>query len=235
MKKNRKRAFTMAEMMVVIIILGVIAALVLPGMIQDHQKKINLAKTAKWYNAISNLVNLKEIDEEYIETVGGGITEITLPHDEALEYFASLDPIKYTGTHVYKNLNGTDCGEHFCQPGTDKGPALIMPDGTLIIFSGYISSEQYKAFAIDPNGEKGPNVLGHDLFVFAITKEDGVVPFGFNNAGDKSDGDTFGDTYDRSIIMTGKHKCDTQAKGNGLWCSALLIMDGWTFKDDYPY
>ena len=232
MKKNRKRAFTMAEMMVVIIILGVIAALVLPRMIQDHQKKINLAKTAKWYNAISNLVDLKEIDEEYLFD-----TDNVTPVEYFKEYFKSLDIIKSDSTHTYSLLSGKGvCTYNVCKPNNGGNLAYTFPDGAMIIISATVrnqaqegrNDEAYKAFAIDPNGQ--------DLFVFAVTQKHGLQPIGAPGAGDS--GELFGDyTRDnvRGLSGKGNHAFGCNANKNGFWCSALLILDGWTFKDDYPY
>ena len=248
MKNINKRAFTMAEMMVVVVILGVIAALVLPGMIQDHQKQINLAKTAKWYNEISKMVAMKNLEEDdgiATKTVNShGIAYLTTL-DEAFEFFKPLRPIKIdTSTEkkrwTYHWLSGEVCDQRTCLY-NGGATVLQLPDGATINTSTYAGDIAYKAFAIDPNGKKGPNIVGQDLFIFAITEENGVQPVGSPGAGTGEE--LFGE-YDRDVL-TGKkapsrggdssYACSENAAKGGFWCSALLRMDGWTFKEDYPY
>lgn len=42
------------------------------------------------------------------------------------------------------------------------------------------------------------------------------------------------DTLDRNKLKsTVEYACNTKSKG--IWCSALIIADGWEIKDDYPW
>ena len=237
----------MAEMMVVVVILGVITALVLPGMMQDHQKQINLAKTLKLYNDISKMVALKNLNEEnefeldITYDSSGKVIKRRVTSDAALAYYAPLKPVlcnRDKKTWKYKWLNGTDCDENVCF--TNQGATcLSLPDGSSISVSNY-ANEAYRAFAIDPNGKKGPNIVGQDLFIFAITEENGVQPVGSPGAGTGKE--LFGEDneddedYNRTKLTgTDMYACNDKAEKGGFWCSALLRMDGWTFKEDYPY
>ena len=91
---------------------------------------------------------------------------------------------------------------------------------------------RYKAVSIDINGDKNPNQLGKDVFIFSISKtKKSLVPYGFSDAGTSSG--TFKE-YDREKIKTGgDYSCNKSNKG--IWCSGLIVTDGWEIKDDYPW
>lgn len=83
-----------------------------------------------------------------------------------------------------------------CYPSqTGKGPGtnvygFVLADGTMVSVDLYSSVStsfginnkmtNYMAFWVDVNGEKPPNMLGVDQFIFVLTAE-GVVPAGRDN------------------------------------------------------
>lgn len=68
--------------------------------------------------------------------------------------------------------------------------------------------------------KKGPNVVGKDFFIFQITSNWGVKPFGY----DKS----------REEILSNKLCFKDEITINGP-CAALIMKDGWEIKPDYPW
>lgn len=139
------------------------------------------------------------------------------------EYFnvSSIDNLKYIG------LNGLNLSFYsFFHAGT---PKIILNDGTLIAISDV--GTNFKIIYVDINGLKKPNQEGKDLFLFAIQPNYGVTPYGFGNT---ISGSSFGTTYNRdTIINTSNLGCKKNSEG--LWCSALIMSDGWEMKDDYPW
>jgi hypothetical protein len=69
---------------------------------------------------------------------------------------------------------------------------------------------------IDLNHSKGPNQLGKDLFSFIRVPGKGVLLIG----------------YDLSESEINDNCSKT---GNGDYCAAKIIKDGWEIKDDYPW
>ena len=49
-----KKGFTLAEVLITLGIIGVVAALTLPNMIKNHQKRVMVAQLQRTYNAIVN-------------------------------------------------------------------------------------------------------------------------------------------------------------------------------------
>lgn len=90
--------------------------------------------------------------------------------------------------------------------------------------SGY----KYKSITIDINGLKKPNKVGKDFFIFSIIPE-GLVPYGYKGGG--ISGHTFDNTED--ITSENTYACNKNKKG--VWCAALIMLNGWEIKDDYPW
>ena len=90
---------------------------------------------------------------------------------------------------------------------------------------------KYKSVTIDINGFKKPNQLGKDFFVFSIISPDGLVPYGYKDGG--ISGMSY-NTFDRNKLKSSvDYACNARHKG--IWCSALIMTDGWEIKDDYPW
>jgi len=57
-----KKAFTLAEVLITLGIIGVVAAMTMPVLMQNHKKQVTVARLKKAYNTISNAISLSEID-----------------------------------------------------------------------------------------------------------------------------------------------------------------------------
>ena len=167
-----KFGFTLAEVLITLGIIGVVAALTIPTLINNYKAKRLRSQFLKSYSTIQQVFKQMEADD------------------------VSLDPSSYTlnqtGTFykLFKNyLNGiTDCQRAFngVLPCADvysvnyktldkksmvpryffDDGQIVLPDGTLLIFENS-SSSNYLWFFVDLNGYNNqPNILGYDLFVF---------------------------------------------------------------------
>ncbi len=79
----------------------------------------------------------------------------------------------------------------------------------------------------DVNGLKNPNFWGRDMFDFIYCKSP-INELYFTNK-NKHFG-AFAEGMSREKAL---EQC--KSKSFGYQCSALLILDNWEFKDDYPY
>ena len=229
----RKRfAFTLAEVLLTLGIIGVVAAMTMPALIANYQKKQTVASLKKAYTNLSQAVKLSELSNGDVQ-----YWNFSLPGEKFfLEYLSQFITINSTTiirqNIQYKYLNGANCAEDLC---TGNSYITYIADGSLLMISRTPRSDA-KAIAIDINGLKKPNTAGKDLFAFWITKYDGIVPFGFGNF---SSIDALGEEqnfsqYDRDMLTGMKsYACNKDKKG--FWCTALIMMDGWEIKNDYPW
>lgn len=55
---KKQNAFTLAEVLITLGIIGVVAALTLPALIQNYQDKVMVSQAKKTYSNFSNVLNL---------------------------------------------------------------------------------------------------------------------------------------------------------------------------------
>lgn len=88
-------------------------------------------------------------------------------------------------------------------------------DGNLVSQTAKYSSQQN--VYVDLNGTKLPNVLGKDVFLFIVFFDGSIVkPYGY-------------DKTDTQI----QNNCSKT--GQGYYCAAKIMRDGWHIKNDYPW
>lgn len=229
-KHSTKKAFTLAEVLITLAIIGVVAAMIIPSLIQGQQEKATVTAVKKVYSTLSNAYKSAEQENGTPDT--WGMTTGNVPTGDA----PMLNMIK-----PYLNVT-KDCtnGSSGCFPagvtykwlgsmGTYRiidswgYPTLRLSDGTLIMAAISNSSCGYKPgyslslqnvcgeYYVDINGYKGPNQWGKDLFSFWLTKY-GIVPEG----SELQTADTWSD-----FVNNCKNK-DTQS---GYGCAAWVIYN----------
>ena len=60
--QKRKFGFTLAEVLITLAIIGVVAALTIPNLVQSYKKSVVETKLAKFYSMINQAIKLSEID-----------------------------------------------------------------------------------------------------------------------------------------------------------------------------
>lgn len=172
MKKLNNFGFTLAEVLITLGIIGVVAALTIPTIIARYKAKVMEVQFKKAY---STLFNATEMLREQ------GLSLYELQSEELIELYAKVlkSPSKcpYNGQYYSGicNLKLTSL--------TGKGaytniarPAMQLDDGTLIGI-GYKRGGIFLWINVDINGpQKGPNKVGYDLQVFALRPNDKFEP-----------------------------------------------------------
>ena len=180
----KKQAFTLAEVLITLTIVGVIAALTIPNLMQKYTEQATVKKVQKFYSTLSNAYNLasKENGSAYEWGLTGENTESSIIVYERLfkPYFKIVKDcgIKNTGNCItndrYKYYNDTLASSY-------AGGAyykVTLADGASVFFAPHITgSTLYIFIYYDINGPKAPNQFGKDLFEFDFVNG-GVVPAG---------------------------------------------------------
>ncbi|MBP7211822.1 type II secretion system protein [bacterium] len=211
---NSNKAFTLAEVLITLGIIGVVAALTIPTLMQktEDRQAVTGLKTA--YSMLSQAYQRAVNDNGEPST--WGIV------DAESEYNAFAPYLRFTKVcggatgcfpKIYM-LSGVLAGDI----DTATHYKAILSNGMLIAFFsfptyacnhniGQGSLQNVCGFIhIDINGQKKPNVWGKDYFQFILTTS-GIVP-------DGSSIQTSGDTFDTA--------CKT---GNGYGCAAWVIQN----------
>ena len=177
MLKEFKKGFTLAEVLIVIGIIGVVAALTLPNLNHATGDKEKVTKVKKIYSALTEAVDRAQVIYGDFDTWGNGLST----NAEKDERFAKRV------TEFMKVSK--DCG---LEAGCFSNALLLNPDGTEYSDMPYLSSlqnlKQYmvilsdgislrfsyadnyiSTIGVDIDGpNRGKNQIGNDIFDFTI-------------------------------------------------------------------
>ncbi len=239
--KNTK-AFTLAEVLITLGIIGIVASMTMPSIITNYQKKVTIAQLKKAYSVVSqalvssqaengtieewNLSNIAQMNPEdpngsYKETLTAVLDRYFLPYLDIVEdcglYCAQQKNIK---RYELNRINEVSWSDKFHY-------VITLKDGSIIAFmmdSSGAGVYQYIYINVDINGNSKPNVYGRDIFTFMLTSATKKL----NMAGDG---------YSRETLMSSSRRgCNKNSTSDaGFYCGALIQYDGWEIKNDYPW
>ncbi len=188
----KSAAFTLAEVLITLGIIGVVAAMTMPSLVQNYQKKALETGLKKSYSVLSQAVQrMIEEDGEIPSRASVGSTRDNwIAFEKSLSQ--NLKIVKNCSVYGFSNkcisgdsftswFNSTYKSYNKKTLGTagwwfDDG-MYILADGSFL-FLDYSTSNDV-LLNIDINGSKAPNALGHDVFLFAIDHETGKLrPYG---------------------------------------------------------
>ena len=237
---HAKSGFTLAEVLITLGIIGVVAAMTLPALIQKQQDKITVTKLKKIYSVLQNatirsILDNGELSDWYSEDAyGKGQTETVRLYEELIKPYYSIAKECISGTNNssgYKNCGYTNsCFSTY----NDKNSCpieistlkvlLVLADGSVLAFrpvktdltaDGSGKFAYYWAVYFDVNGPKSPNQFGKDIFIFNLSPyHNKVVPAGLYKS-------------ISSLTLNDKSTIDSVCTTSGLYCSAKVFLDGW--------
>lgn len=204
-KQNLKLfAFTLAEVLIVLGIMGIIAEMTIPTLIQNTQNKTTLVQLQKVYDDLNQAYTSSQLDNGtpaswFTGSSGGSESDMEAMLNKLKPYLrVTKDCIAYGATGCF--VNGTTNVYHYLDKSDAGGydgnmNAITLADGAIISTYGIYypkcnSAAQGQSFGnttalqnvcgyylTDVNGQKSPNTWGKDIFLFYLTNN-GIVPFG---------------------------------------------------------
>lgn len=235
-KIMKKSAFTLAETLITLGVIGVVAAMTLPLLIQSYKNSIAETRLKKVYSVMNQAIQRAEADY--------GAKELWNFEDEAFwdKYF---DPyLKVLKTEIIDS-NPKYRLVYFMDGSILAGKASgkVQTDGT-IKASGmnqdYFFFPNGKFFNISALNEDKKASTGVTLFPFRFAPiaefdnkniksfhyHKGFMPYAHNWDGEVAP-TTLGYTY----------ACAKQNKSNQVpnWCTLYIMQNGWKIPKDYPF
>lgn len=221
------KAFTLAEVLITLGIIGVVAALTLPAIIQKNNKKSLEVAFKKSYANFYNAYNKARIndpplwDSENITNPYPELAKVIYAEYKYIKNINTTDNAKYiknVKTYTLKKGKMPECNQIFRNEGS-----IITPDGSAVSISQNCGTNWV---VLDTNGiYKGPNAYGHDLFVFNISQKGILAPAisesegAYDEEGNRLPG--YNDTPET------KNKCSKNSISNvnGVTCSGFALSD----------
>lgn len=241
----KHRGFTLAEVLITLAIVGVVAAMTLPILVGKYQKMVAVNKLKRTYNVLANSINSMLVEE-----TGGSMSNATFVMQK-YNHKNCFDPVTFESVFspYIKHLSVEPCaGTKMCLPeNTDIkyyqksvwGIKEIdnwneykpwfkwrLPDGSVVnlvhIDKNWTwikddgTAQSRVVFIVDIDGEqKGYNMLGKDTFFFELLPNGTLTSYNSAN----------------------KNTCTTKDfnKSLNMQCTEKIVKDGWQMKSDYPW
>lgn len=227
------KGFTLAEVLITLGIIGIVAAMTLPALVGNYQKKVTTERIKKAYSEMLNVIKLSE-------AFNGEIKDWDFHLSTNLKENTRLFNEKYLLPY-FKNLNYCDDGHSWkCgMPVSGDGLNYIFNNGVGFSILVHPTNANRKISAlIDVNGPQKPNVIGKDVFYYELI-DNKFLPYGWNESYTRADLINGIDSTAGKMACRASRDTDTDIEKNNKYnlymCPALLLMDGWVIKDDYPW
>ena len=230
-----KYGFTLAEVLITLGIIGVVAAMTMPTLINRTQNKQLETAFKKAYSVQSQaLLYTKQslgVENLNLSFADYDAANKVYPHKMEFqnEYYKQL---KVAGQCKYdkpvRNYSNTadayiDLGNH--------NPDRQLPDGSCcsVNINGMVIN-----ITVDINGaKKGPNRVGHDIFVFRVDSNDKLLPVKMSKKYTEDELKDIENNFNsehsdvNSTVSQAGSPCsvDSSQKGNGLGCSWYAMND----------
>lgn len=232
---RKKSGFTLAEVLITIGIIGIVAQATIPTLVSNFQKQICLTQLKKVYTVMNSAVKLSTIDN-------GPISDWNMTGDTENDYkiFAEQYILPYLMVSKRCQSLTNECWADNCYfldnsynyyfaAAANTTYSIMLNDGAVL---GFWPRGSLTEIYIDINGRKKPNIEGKDLFIIVIAKNARDDVFGtINNPGVYF----YGQGRSRTDLMTTGYPCAKSGSLPGTYCGALIMYDDWQLKDDYPW
>ena len=220
-------AFTLAAVLITLTIIGVIAAITIPNLMQSWRKHERITQIRTAYSIIQNATRMA-----IAENGNPDGWDFNTSASYASRYFIPyVKTQKLCGTNTYSPalakgcFNGLGNGGWTRYDGTVENPSgggygsnyyynFILSNNMHVGIWTNHSLTQHVTFVVDVNGNQKPNILGNDIHSFS-----------FNSNSGKMDNTR----WLTSGLQTYKNK-----NWNGYCAPYYIQHNGWKFPDDYP-
>ncbi|MBR1753780.1 type II secretion system protein [bacterium] len=218
--------FTLAEVLLTLGIIGVVAALAIPTLISNNNKRIVETRLAKFYSSINQAIELSEVEngpKEKWEMPGYGFEKDTDNEDDTSKPIARTWVDKYL--EPYLKLSKIEYDAY-------GGAILYLLDSSVVALANehWVFYPKVKDYINEAtNNVDAQYGKGKFIFYFYPSRKDdpyyykkGVEPYVANWDGTES-----------SLRNNNSHGCNLNSGRH--YCTQLIRMNGWKIPDDYPF
>ena len=233
-----KKGFTLAEVLITLAIIGVVAALTIPVVVHKYQQKQFYTAFMKSYNTLTNAFDMSVADNgepnawsynnsenEYFQKYLGDylkVAAVCKGNPSACGASAGLKGglLNIKSSDILSDLEEAGFNDYYA--GINREYSLLLQDGSLLMisFAGDYSRPDEIDITLDTNGVKGPNIMGRDMHIFEIRGVSGtysIAPFGVIEG------------FTLSNLTSGEdmdENCSTSTESVGLACGARMLLEG---------
>ncbi len=232
--------FTLAEVLITLGIIGVVAALTLPALIQNYQKKATATSVKKAYSELNQVIQMAKADYgdpsgwEYYEqgNLVNWVQTYIEPYIKVIGHKTCVSNERCLGLALPYSLQ-------FAKPGsvnTTVGQYVVTKTGDSVAYAFFRYGGVYEPVTRVKVYIRNPRkyaFVGKDVFTFVFDKNKANPMF-----------QPYGMGTSREDLLAAKKMwagaCNKSAGGSGYWtpgdaCAAVIMLDNWEIKPDYPW
>lgn len=223
---SRKIAFTLAEVLITLGIIGVVAAMTIPTLMANHRKKVVETKLEKIYSVMNQAINLT--NAEY-----GDVTNWIIDCGSSNSPTCSINEVEnWFNSTIGKHLETLKTGK--TKNKTDDILLIYLKDGSILGVTNYIYDMFFYVNSDAINNARS----GKNYFLFRFNP---ILLSHQNNEEAQKDlkyslKPTF-EPYSNYWNGTREQLIDGHSFScaqNHAFCAKLIQYDGWEISKDYP-
>lgn len=240
---RNKIAFTLAEVLITLGIIGVVAAMTMPVLIQNYRQNVVVTQLKKSFSELSQALQLAEsehglmedwnfedvrnIEDEDIRLAKNGNNTKLFMEEYLMKHLKIVKKCEADDTSCWirpKTMSGQQSACYTTRNG--GGPSFITQSGYSVM--GWVAGNGGDSgICIDVDGpNKGAGIVGKDVFIMYIFFRKGIYLYGgFEN------GLTEDDLLNNTNYGCNKESTDSWA---GSYCGLLIQSNGWKVPKNYP-
>lgn len=227
------RGFTLAEILITIGIIGVVAAMTLPVLIQNHKKSVAETYLRKFYSVINQAIILAELDYGAREDWYGSDKDVDTDKNGNI-VAGTTQRAKWLNKYIVPYIKNSKVEEVDWVSGGQR-PIIYFADGSSLLCIHQTALTDWVLFTSNPqkcinSNKNNPWSTGTCSFKFIYyplnsAKKD-VLSWKY--VGNSFEPYKFG--WDGSI----ENLYSDCYSGGGSYCAALIQFNGWKIPKDYP-
>lgn len=191
---RKRRSFTLAEVLITLAIIGVVAAITIPALNNSTKESEYNEGIKKVMSELSNALNLIQTNNGGSVAVGTG--DANTDHTAFRDEFCSVMNCskKDTAGNIFKGLTYKyyKGGDYDLLFDSSRNSSALLNNGILLYFVSYSSCSNWGVnmcgvILADINGIKRPNMVGKDMYEFYVSKKNGTSFYSILPAGVQGD------------------------------------------------
>ena len=215
---QKRIAFTLAEVLVTLGIIGVVSAMTVPTLMQNYQRQSYVTQLHKVYNEVEQALLRYQTDRNALNLTEAGLSSQAAWNAMVPQYFktvkvcdSSLTPC-FPETSSYKKISGVALNANVYSVQT----SYVLASGASVRFYRAVSGNRICYLQVDVNGQKGPNILGRDLFTLSIYNDGTIDDDGSSAPLSEADRNTL---FERD--------CNGNTGAGDYGCFGKILNDNW--------
>ncbi len=239
LKVKKSSGFTLAEVLITLGLIGVVAAITLPALIQNNKNKEVEARLKKIYSIMNQAILMSEKDngpKEYWSFCDFGEDTNTENTSSCRQHFDKyiLPYIKYTKTEEFTAAGRYNLAIYF----SDGSVLIGKMHPSLVDYYFYPNGKNFKKdefMTVSDDGTETRKMCGTTFFAFEFS------PI-LNDKNSKFHYRKGFEPYKRALNeltveeLTGSNvNACTKNANYKVWCTALIQLNGWKIPNDYPF